>query len=448
MNERPSASGDESPSIEANDQPIGLKRVASVDTLRGLVILLMVFVNDLGPAAPPWMHHIQPPDADGMTLADIVFPAFLFIVGISIPLAIERAIQLGQNRWQILMHVVLRTVGLLIMGLIGVNKDSDVSLGSPLWGVLASVAIVLAWCMVPREAGGRRSVLLGLKGLGVIGVIVLLATYRTEPVATEVLFAGPVEDWVWLRTQWWGILGLIGWAYLTASIIYLVMGQRREWLMGAMAMLLVAYLAFSGDGFFSRVDDKAWLQPLRPVLDGMQRVVQFMGEYIDLGGATGSLAAISVAGCLLGTTLTGPQQLSGHGARMRWALAFGIGLFVAGLFFDTFAGVNKIAATPTWCLWCASITCLVWTLIYRVMDVGGATRWSVVVRPAGANPLIAYLLHPVLIGCILLSGLSPYLLEYKSSSSTWFVVAGSVIMSLVVCGLTGLIAKAGLRVRI
>jgi hypothetical protein len=48
-------------------------RVASVDTMRGLTILLMVFVNDLGPAAPAWMHHIQPPDADGMTLADVVF---------------------------------------------------------------------------------------------------------------------------------------------------------------------------------------------------------------------------------------------------------------------------------------------------------------------------------------------------------------------------------------
>ena len=33
----------------------------SVDTLRGLTIFLMVFVNDLGRGAPSWMHHIQPP---------------------------------------------------------------------------------------------------------------------------------------------------------------------------------------------------------------------------------------------------------------------------------------------------------------------------------------------------------------------------------------------------
>src|SRR6516162_6940732 len=73
-------------------------RIASVDALRGLTILLMVFVNDLGRGAPSWMHHIQPPNADGMTLADIVFPWFLFIVGISIPLAFERAEAGGKSR--------------------------------------------------------------------------------------------------------------------------------------------------------------------------------------------------------------------------------------------------------------------------------------------------------------------------------------------------------------
>ena len=94
--------------------PVG--RVASVDALRGLTILLMVFVNDLGPAAPSWMHHIQPPDADGMTLADVVFPWFLFIVGVSIPLALERARALGVPGWKQFAHILLRTAGLLIWG--------------------------------------------------------------------------------------------------------------------------------------------------------------------------------------------------------------------------------------------------------------------------------------------------------------------------------------------
>ena len=77
-------------------QPRSSLRVISVDTLRGLTILLMIFVNDLGRGAPAWMHHIRPPRADGMTLADIVFPFFLFIVGVSIPLAQERRRGVGR----------------------------------------------------------------------------------------------------------------------------------------------------------------------------------------------------------------------------------------------------------------------------------------------------------------------------------------------------------------
>ena len=69
-------------------------RIASIDALRGLTILVMIFVNDLGGVigAPAWMKHYFPYDADGMTFVDVVFPAFLFIVGMSIPFAIGKKI--------------------------------------------------------------------------------------------------------------------------------------------------------------------------------------------------------------------------------------------------------------------------------------------------------------------------------------------------------------------
>src|SRR6516162_9360338 len=87
--------------------PITGRRVASVDAMRGLTILLMVFVNDLGRGAPAWMHHIQPSNADGMTLADVVFPMFLFLVGVSIPLAFERARAAGRSKGAQLGHVLI-----------------------------------------------------------------------------------------------------------------------------------------------------------------------------------------------------------------------------------------------------------------------------------------------------------------------------------------------------
>ncbi|MDG2128959.1 MAG: DUF5009 domain-containing protein [Fuerstiella sp.] len=424
------------------------ERVMSVDTVRGLTILLMIFVNDLGPAAPTWMHHIQPPDADGMTLADIVFPAFLFIVGISIPLATERALAAGRTHMQVLSHILTRTMGLLIMGLIGLNQSGDETLGNPLWGLAAYVAIILAWSVIPPESGRRRNVFIALKSLGAASLIILLIIYRNAPAATEVMFIGPVANWIWLQTGWWGILGLIGWSYLTASVIYLLLRTRREWLMGAMALLFVNYLVFSDGGFFTRIADKVWLDPLLPLLHLLENSMGYVVRFVDLRSATGSLAAIVVAGSLLGTTLSGPQKLNDHAARIKWAAVFVLGLTVSGLVFDNFAGVNKIAATPTWCLWCAALTCGVWTVVYWVMDVRGAVRWSVIVRPAGANPLIAYLLHPVLIFVISICSLSDELLSYKDAPDASGAIIGSIAMALIICTLTGLIARAGLRVRI
>ena len=74
-----------------------------------------------------------------------------------------------------------------------------------------------------------------LKALAIVGLVVLLVIFRSEPVPVRLPFGWRVEGWVWLRTEWWGILGLIGWAYFTTAILWLILGRRREWLMGALA---------------------------------------------------------------------------------------------------------------------------------------------------------------------------------------------------------------------
>ncbi|HEY9064781.1 MAG TPA: heparan-alpha-glucosaminide N-acetyltransferase domain-containing protein [Burkholderiaceae bacterium] len=68
-----------------NEQQRGA-RYASVDSLRGLAVAAMLLVNDPG----DWQHVYAPLEHaawNGCTLADLVFPVFLFIVGVSITLA-------------------------------------------------------------------------------------------------------------------------------------------------------------------------------------------------------------------------------------------------------------------------------------------------------------------------------------------------------------------------
>jgi predicted acyltransferase len=423
-------------------------RAAAVDALRGLTILLMIFVNDLGPHAPSWMHHIQPPNADGMTLADIVFPAFLFIVGISIPLAIERALQRPSLRFAQLRHILTRTVGLLFMGVVELNADRDRTLPAGLWGLLAFTAVVCAWFAVPRERGVRRANVIALKLAGALGLAVLLAVFRAQPVATEILLRGHVENWVWLRTEWWGILGLIGWAYLTTVIIWLVLGRRREWLMAAVLTLILLHMTMRHGGLFARLDAKPWLGGLAPVLQSIASAIGAIDQSVSLADATGSLAAISVAGCLLGSVLRKDSDIANQGDRLSWAFTFAIMLFVAGFVTDAFEGINKIAATPTWCLWSAALACAVWMVLFLVIDVAGWRRWTILMRPAGANPLLAYFLHPITVGLIGVLGLDGRLLGYQSSADPNVVVGGSIMMALFVCAVTGVLGRVGFLVRL
>src|SRR5450432_3766765 len=100
-------------------------RIASIDILRALTMLLMIFVNDLGTlhGIPGWLEHVKR-GADGMGLADVVFPAFLFIVGLSLPFAVDNRRKKGDTEWQLVKHVLARTFALLVMGVFFVNGET------------------------------------------------------------------------------------------------------------------------------------------------------------------------------------------------------------------------------------------------------------------------------------------------------------------------------------
>ena len=423
------------------------ERIASVDALRGLVILLMIFVNDVAGVknAPAWLKHVSA-KADGMTLPDMVFSAFLFIMGMSIPLALDRALARGLSRKRLGVRVLTRTLTLLVMGVLMVNMEQHNPGYRGLWGLLAYPAIFMAFIAVPPSPERKRKIFTIVRIIGFTALAVLVLVYRTAD--GRHLILGPVfdqGDTVWLRHSWWGILGLIGWAYLVTSLIYLVLGRRREWLIGAAGLLAMLYVA-DHEGLFSRVDSRAWLAWAVPAIRQIERLVEGIGAHVSIGASLGSLASISMAGCCLGSILLPGSLIRTHAERLRWTIIYGVGLAMAAMLFDPLFGINKIQATPAWCFLCASITTLTWAALYYIMDVRRYRAWSLIVRPAGMNPLTAYILHPWV---FMIAGfLNLPIWFYKSSELPVIVaVLGSLAMAFAIVGLTGLIGRLGCRMK-
>jgi predicted acyltransferase len=214
---------------------------------------------------------------------------------------------------------------------------------------------------------------------------------------------------------------------------------------------MLLHLAVNHEGgLFGRVGDKTWLADglVRAVIDRMESLLDAVGRHVSLADSLGSLAGVVMAGCVLGSILRRDSDVVLPRDRIRWALVYALGLFVAGLLTDTFEGVNKNGATPTWCLWCASIATLAWAALYGVVDVSGHRAWAGLFEVAGTNPLLAYLLHPIVLWTLGLVGLEPFLLNFAWSPVASVAVGGSALMALLVCTLTLILTRLGIRLRL
>lgn len=92
-----------------------MRRYASVDALRGLTVAAMLLVNDPG----DWGHVYAPllhSEWNGCTPTDLVFPFFLFIVGVSISLGIMPRIEGGADTAKLRNDVLLRAARIVLLG--------------------------------------------------------------------------------------------------------------------------------------------------------------------------------------------------------------------------------------------------------------------------------------------------------------------------------------------
>jgi heparan-alpha-glucosaminide N-acetyltransferase len=420
-----------SPDVTAAPKTV-TARVSSIDAIRGLVVFTMIFVNDLAGASnsivPPWMKHFH--GRSGMTFVDLVFPAFLFIVGMSLPLALGSRLRGGDPLWKVLAHVVLRTLSLLFIGVLMVNETPDsakMGWSGTLWSVLMYLSAILAFCTMAPHGNGdlptRRerlceTVFTSLRVLGFASLVWLALVFRGQD-GHQVISFSPFS----IHHQWYGILGLIGWAYLVGAMVFLIFGPNPTALLACMVLLMCLYPA-DRTGAFSNF----WL-----------------AKHVGFGGTLGSQAAITVGGLLLASVLTLPG--STLRSRSRFTLRFIAATSAGALLLNGLYGINKNQATPSWCLWACAITAAAW-LILHILGDGREARVSL--KPlavAGQNVFLAYLISEMLPSTIQLVQLGDWYSDL-ATPHLFNALARSAGCALLVLGATAGLNSLGFRLKL
>jgi predicted acyltransferase len=128
-------------------------RLVSLDVFRGATIAAMILVNNAGDG-PSSYWPLKHAEWNGWTPTDLIFPFFLFIVGVSMAFSFRSRLQRGESRWHLLRHVLWRGILLFALGLFLNAFPNRYSLSSwRVFGVLQRIAI----CYVITAAFALRA---------------------------------------------------------------------------------------------------------------------------------------------------------------------------------------------------------------------------------------------------------------------------------------------------
>jgi len=391
-----------------------LSRVRSIDAFRAVTMFLMIFVNDIDsmPNTPGWLHHAGE-TADALGLADTIFPAFLFIVGLSIPFAFQNRLNRGHHH-QIPWRVITRSLSLVFIGFYHANmetyNEATAILPKPVWESLVTISFFFIFLDYSSEKIKIRRYI--FQGIGIVLLIGMSVLYKTN-----------APGYTWLHFSWWGILGLIGWSYLVCALIYYY-SDGYLWVQAA------AWIFFM---FFNIDFHYGWFDFLSPV----QKYVWIAGN-----GAMQSftMAGIFVAVLYMRLSASKEIKLLGIGMLLMAVILFNLG-FITRYFGG---GISKANDTPSWVLICTGISLVVYCLFIFMVDFKHKYKWFKVIEPAGTNAFTCYLVPFIFYPLYQMSNIGYP--EYLSQGTGGIIKC--LLFALAMVWITGLLEKVNIKLKI
>lgn len=389
-------------------------RLASIDILRALTMVLMIWVNDFWTLTevPKWLGHASA-NEDYMGFSDVIFPLFLFIVGLSIPFAIQHRLSKNEDNFTIAKHIIIRSLSLLLIGVFMVNYESthseSIIIGKDYWGLLMALAVVLIWTNWKRSPVPKK----WYPFLEIGGIVILIFL--------AIIYKGGATGENWMLTQWWGILGLIGWAYLVNALVYL-------YSKGNLVIMIFLWLLLNSLSILSHselsLNFNGLLNYFSTILTGT--IPAFTAAGIVATLVFKKLSAVNMNRAYFGLFVLGIANIAyGFGTRPIW-------------------GISKIQATPSWLAICTGLGFLLFLALYYIADQKKITNWAKIIAPAGTATLTCYMIPYFIYPVRSITGLR--LPDVLNMSGIGLLISFGFALSVVV--FTGWLEKKGYKLKL
>lgn len=318
-------------------------RLLSLDVMRGITIAGMIMVNNAG----SWKYIYAPlrhAAWDRLTPTDLVFPFFMFIMGISTFISLRKYnFQAGRPAW---LKILKRTGVIFLIGL-GLNW---LSLSFSTYHRLAAEDIGIAERLIKS--------LTNFENLRILGVMQRLAlTYGITALAA-----------IFVKHKYIPYIIVVT---LTGYLLLLLFGNGFE---------------LSEDNILS-VFDKAVL--------GASHMYTDSGVKLDPEGLLSTLPAVChvMIGFYCGKMLFSTKD---NYERINRFFIVGVILTFAGLLLSYGCPINKKIWSPAFVLVTCGFASSFLALLIWIIDIRGHRRWSVFFESFGVNPLFIYVMAAVL----------------------------------------------------
>ena len=313
-------------------------RLLSLDALRGYTIAVMVIVNSPGSRShvyPPFLHT----EWNGITLTDMVFPFFLFMVGVSITLAYTKRLSAGADKKELYKKIVFRAVKIMLLGLLAFILGEQL-----IGGVLPRISIVFLVCaLLFLNTNWKQQV--WIASMILIGYWLVMA-----------LVPVPIDDVI--RT-----------ALATGQVQY----RGIMWDIGDIRQISDGFIAAN---YEPGVNIIHWLDRLLvPGDEGLLR--------------TFPVIVTGMIGMLVGRLILAIDEPY---KKVTWVFFIGFSIYLVGGAWGWFMPYNMNLWSSSYTLWTAGVCTMGLAACILVVDILGYTKGTKLGTVYGANAITSYVL--------------------------------------------------------